>query len=103
VVIRPRADTDIEELADYIAGDSPRAALRFYEATRATFHFLASMPEIGEACLFREPAHANLRMWPVKGFKKYIIFYRPVSDGVEIVRVIHAARDFEAIFGPENG
>jgi toxin ParE1/3/4 len=28
----------------------------------------------------------------------YIVFYRPLEDGVKIVRVLHAARDIDAAF-----
>jgi len=31
----------------------------------------------------------------------YALFYRQVDDGVEIVRMVSGARNFEALFGPE--
>ncbi|MGH9753344.1 MAG: type II toxin-antitoxin system RelE/ParE family toxin, partial [Blastocatellia bacterium] len=34
-------------------------------------------------------------MWPVKGFDKYRIYYRPRGDTIEILRILHAARDLE--------
>jgi hypothetical protein len=34
----------------------------------------------------------------VKGFERYLIFYRPLTDGVELLRVIHCARDVERLF-----
>jgi len=34
----------------------------------------------------------------VKGFERYLIFYRPLTDGVEILRAIHGARDIERLF-----
>jgi toxin ParE1/3/4 len=38
---------------------------------------------------------ANLRSYSVGN---YVIFYRPVQKGIEIARVIHAARDIGAQF-----
>jgi len=38
------------------------------------------------------------RVFPVRGFGKHLVFYRPVEDGIEILRVIHGARDIEALF-----
>ena len=38
---------------------------------------------------------ADLRSFPVGN---YIIFYRPIEDGVEIVRVLSGARDIDALF-----
>jgi hypothetical protein len=36
-------------------------------------------------------------------FKKYLVFYRPVADGVEIARVLHGARDIYGILAEEFG
>ncbi len=32
-------------------------------------------------------------MWPIPGFKKYLIFYRPIRNGIEVGRVLHGAMD----------
>ena len=45
---------------------------------------------------------ADLRAWQVRGFENYVIFYRPIEHGIEIVRVLHAARDIAAIFEDET-
>ncbi len=39
----------------------------------------------------------NIRKWTVKGFKKYLIFYRYDDEIIEILRVIHASRDYEPL------
>lgn len=44
---------------------------------------------------FQSAALKRVRRWPVKGFDNWLIFYRPKRDGVEILRVIHGARDIE--------
>jgi plasmid stabilization system protein ParE len=41
-----------------------------------------------------------LRMWRVRHFEKYLIFYQPIPDGVQIERVIHAAQDYTRILAP---
>ena len=43
-----------------------------------------------------------MRVWPVKGFDKYRIYYRPLGDRIEILRILHAARDIDAIFEDEG-
>ena len=43
-----------------------------------------------------------MRIWQVKGFRNIIVFYRPRAGAVEIVRVLHGARDFAALFGEEG-
>jgi toxin ParE1/3/4 len=42
-----------------------------------------------------------MRFWPVTGFRNYLVFYFPLSDGVEIVRVLHAARDWTRVLEDE--
>jgi hypothetical protein len=43
-----------------------------------------------------------LRRAPVKGFMNYLLFYIPRSGGIDVVRVLHAARDIESIFAIEE-
>jgi toxin ParE1/3/4 len=46
---------------------------------------------------------AGLRRVPLMGFDKYLLFYMPNTDGIDVVRVLHAARDIESIFRIEEG
>ena len=39
---------------------------------------------------------ADLRFWPIKRYRNYLVMYRPLDDGVEIIRVLHGARDLAA-------
>ena len=39
----------------------------------------------------------NIRKWAVKGFNKYLIFYRYDDEVLEILRVIYATRDLEPL------
>ena len=41
---------------------------------------------------------ADLRSFP---FGRYVIFYAPIDDGIDVVRVLHSARDIDAAFGIE--
>jgi toxin ParE1/3/4 len=88
---------DLDEQARFIQRDSPDAAIRFLAAAEASFQRLAAMPELGERLEFEHKELIGLRAWQVRGFENYVIFYRPVEHGVEIVRVLHAARDIAAI------
>jgi toxin ParE1/3/4 len=96
------AEADLAEQAGFIAGDSIDAALRFLEAAEAAFARLASFPEIGRRRKFHHPDLAGVRSWPVPGFEKHLIFYRPAERGVEILRVLHSARDLDRILGAEE-
>lgn len=95
---RPQALSDVEESAVYIGLDSPAMALRFIEAVEETLRFLVKNPEIGPARTFSRHELVGLRMFPVKGFDKHLIFYLPTEDGIEVVRILHGARDLGALF-----
>ncbi len=102
IAIRPRADRDLDEQFAYIAKDNLRAAERFLLATQATFARLAAMPELGGTWEFEDPRLAGIRVWQVSGFEKHLVFYRPIQNGIEVVRVLHGARDIGAVFGQEE-
>jgi toxin ParE1/3/4 len=97
----PVARRDLVEIADYLAQDSLALSDRFLDASEKTFEFLASMPEIGSQWESANPTFAGLLVWPVRGFKKHLVFYRSAEDSIDIVRVLHAARDIESIFASE--
>jgi toxin ParE1/3/4 len=97
-VLSPAADRDTDEHFLYIAKRNHEAAVRFFHAAEASFQRLARMPELGERQEFGRAELAGLRAWQVRGFENYLIFYRPIEHGIEIVRVLHAARDIAAIF-----
>jgi toxin ParE1/3/4 len=77
---------------------SVEVARRFIQSTNSAFEELAQMPEMGASRTFRTPRFASVRMWPVRGFERFLIFYRPLKDGIEVLRVIHGARDIENLF-----
>jgi toxin ParE1/3/4 len=92
-----QAKRDLIEIATHIGNDSPRHAARFLHAARADIRKLAAMPGIGS---LRELHNARLigtRSWPISGFRNYLVFYRPLDDGIEVVRVPHGARDVDQI------
>lgn len=94
--VRPVADRDLDDQADYLATHaSLETALRFYDAARATFQELARSPGIGEPWPSRLPRLAGVRVARIQGFEKHLVFYRSADDGIEIIRVLHGARDVE--------
>ena len=98
ILKRRLAAQDIVELAAYIAQDSIQAAERFLEATENAFHFLAESPGAGARRTFKDPDLSDIRMWPIRGFDKHLVFYREDPSGIEVIRVLHAARDIPALF-----
>ncbi len=99
----PQARRDLYEIADYIAADSYSVATRFLTAAEKTFDDIGRMPKIGRSCAFVNPHLSQLRVWSVFGFEKYKVFYRVAEEQITVIRVLHAARDLEAIMEGEIG
>ena len=98
LILRPPVVQDMEEHAVHLCQRSPEAADRFLEACCAEFEKLAAMPGKGRLREFRNPKAAHIRSWPLSGFANHLIFYRPIEDGIEVLRVLHGARDIDALF-----
>ena len=58
------------------------------------------MPRLGRV-VKRVKTSERLRTWLSPAFRNYLIFYRELPDGVEIVRVLHGARDIQRILENE--
>lgn len=99
VVVRPKARVDIAEIADYIAEENLEAAGRFLDELYQAFNALAKLPLMGSARRFRRERLKGLRLWPVPHFGKHLVVYRPLDAGIEVIRVLHGARNIEKLLG----
>jgi toxin ParE1/3/4 len=90
--ISPRASADLIEIWSYIADDSVANADAFVDKLYQTIQALGRQPGSGRQ---REELAPGIQSFPVG---RYIIFYRGVAGAIEIVRVLHGARDIESIF-----
>ncbi len=92
------AYTDLEAASDYFFDHgSIRTGQRFLDATEATFQKLAAMPSLGaflDTKLLKAP---GIRTWTVKGFERYVILYREIAGGIEVLRVVHGSRNWEEL------
>src|SRR4051812_29205837 len=98
LLVRDIARDDVDEIARYIAQDKLDAALRFYDAAEAAFDLLASVAGAGPRVEPSIDLVPDLRFWPIKRYRNYLVLYRPLPDGVEILRVVHGARDLPGLF-----
>jgi len=98
---RPQATRDLADIAVYLAEESgsDEVAFRFLDAAEASFESLAVTPEMGSVRRYNDPALVDVRMWRVAAFPNHLIFYRPIERGIEVIRVLHAKRDIESLFG----
>ena len=99
---RAAARRDLVEQFVYLAENAGLdIAERFLANAETSFNELAGQPKIGAPLTLRDTALAGMRKWRVKDFDNHLIFYLPRANGVSIVRVLHAARDWWGLLGIE--
>ena len=96
ILYRPKARLDLKEVYRYIAEINPDAAANVVRQVAAKARLLAETPRMGQLV---ENLSPKLRRFPVGVF---LIFYREKDHGIEVVRVLHGARDIDAIFQDDS-
>jgi toxin ParE1/3/4 len=91
-----RAESDLEGIADYIADRSPSAAARELEKLLDRFTLLGSSPLLGQS---RPDLPGSPRTFAAGSF---VIVYKPAASGIEVARVVHAARDLAGLLHSEK-
>lgn len=76
----------------FIAQDNISAAEKFVEEVATRYNLLAASPGLGRR---RDELGSGLRSFP---YQTYLIFYREIPDGVQIIRFLSGYRDIEAFF-----
>lgn len=89
--LRPEAEADLEAIALHIAKDNPAAALRWYDEMYESCRSLGVMPGMGVS---RPDVRPDLRTFSVVN---YLILYREIDNGAEVVRVVHGARQWQEL------
>ncbi|MHC5766898.1 MAG: type II toxin-antitoxin system RelE/ParE family toxin [Nostoc sp.] len=90
------AKQDLKEINRYIIRYNPNAARRLNEKIKQQCKLLADFPNMGQSF---DSFIRGLRSFPVED---YLIFYRPIDGGVEVVRIVSGYRDLETVFLSED-
>ena len=95
--LTPLAERDLTEICSHIAQYNRQRSITFGLELEAACYGLATMPS---AYAF-VPGHqkTGIRRRP---HGDYLIFYRVKDSVVEVVRVLHGARDYERVLFPES-
>lgn len=83
---------DLEHIALFIATDNPTAAINLVDAVQEKAGLIATQPQAGRP---RPELGENVRSIHVKS---YLLIYRPIDDGVELLRILHGARNLDSLF-----
>ena len=83
----PQAESDLDSITDYFALHNPDAGIRLLDEIATRCLLLAAHPRTGRQ---RSELGEGIRSAVVR---QYIIFFRGAADGIDILRVLHGARD----------
>lgn len=86
---------DVVEIVLRVRRENPKAAKRLLDAINKTIKLLAAFPAIGPR---RDELADALRSFPVSKYTDYLVFYRPITDGIEVIRVLHGSRNLRRLF-----
>ena len=81
------ADADLDEITDYFSANNPGAGVAFLNVFESRCRITATFPKTGRP---REEFGSGIRSFVVGS---YVVFFRPSTDGILILRVLHGARD----------
>lgn len=97
LVFMPSAEADLEAIGDWIAADNPARALSFLTELKLICDVLPDMPRMFP--LVPRYEEQGVRRLP---HGDYLVFYRIADERVEVLHVINAARDYDALLFPEG-
>ena len=91
----PQANLELEEVACYIAmhDGRPATADRIVREVHELYNLIVSQAEMGEA---RPEFGVGCRVFSFE--KRWTILYRPVSDGIDVLRFVDGRRDYDHLF-----
>jgi toxin ParE1/3/4 len=89
----PQANEDLLGIWKYIAIDqqNPAIADHVLRELDATVHLLAENPLLGQSIERYRPELRMFTRW------RYIIFFQPIANGIQIFRILHGARAWEEL------
>lgn len=97
VLFTPIANDDLVEIWAFIAaGSDDETADEFVDRIAEKCRLIAISPL---AFPTREELLPAVRMF---AFERYVIFYLPNIGGIEVLRVLHSARDIDALFETDD-
>ncbi len=87
-----QAEQDLEDIWVFLTQQDELFADKQIAQILDRFPMLSQFPNMGKQ---RDDLLAGLRSFPVQ---PYIVFYTKIAEGIEVVRVLHQARDIDRQF-----
>jgi len=100
IVKWPRVERDLIELYACIAQDKQAPADRLLAVADEAFERLALNPSMGTVWRSTRPHLRGIRSYPMPApYRSYIVVYRVTEAQLEVIAVLHGARDLEGLLG----
>jgi toxin ParE1/3/4 len=87
----PKAKDDLTSIAIYIATDNPQRAYSFVDEIEQRCQLIAKFPKAARR------VNSIAGVVRVVSFKRYLVFYQDSHDAIDVLRVLHSARDIDSI------
>lgn len=96
--VTPRARRDQNDIVEHLAPESLDAALLFIAKLHETYAVIGAQPRVGHTRPdVRGEAKRDIRCLVVSGFPNHLVFYRVNGDDIDVVRILHGARDIRSV------
>jgi toxin ParE1/3/4 len=92
LIISPSASRDLNQIADYFLEVNLEAGEKLFQEFNKKCQKLAMFPNMGRSY---SQIRDDLRGLPLDG---YIILYKVIDDGIEILRIVSGRQDLESLF-----
>lgn len=88
------AKLDLDEILDFIAIErrQPEIAHKNVDGIESACDLYAKNPLLGEAAPKLGQEHRLFH------YKRWVIIYRPIENGIEVMRIVDGSRDYGRLF-----
>jgi toxin ParE1/3/4 len=88
---------DIIEIYYYVYRRSPQAAERVFDAIERSIKALRDIPGAGRLWNSPDPRLEGMRVTVITPYRNFLVFFRSTPTAVEVYRLIHGARQLDAV------
>jgi len=96
LVVTAEAEADLESIGDYIARGNPGRAVSFIQELQGVCGSILAAPNAYPLV----PRYEGSGI-PRRAHGNYLIFDRATDAAVEVIHILHGARDYEPLLFPE--
>jgi len=93
---------DLISIATELAEVDEELSFRFIDRVNEAVSLIERLPGIGEPSRISNPLWKGVRRHFIKRFRKYVLYYRELDEGIELLRLVHGRRNPNEILGEDD-